>query len=73
MVLWSVDTEDWRGLSADRIENAIMKDVKDGSIILCHDYVVGKSHTPEALRRVIPKLLDEGYEFVTVSDLVRKR
>ena len=73
MVLWSVDTEDWRGLSADRIESAIMKDVKDGSIILCHDYVVGQSHTPEALRRVIPKLLEEGYEFVTVSDLVRKR
>lgn len=73
MVLWSVDTEDWRGRSADQIEKAIMKDVKDGSIILCHDYVVGQSHTPEALRRVIPKLLEEGYEFVTVSDLVRKR
>ncbi|MBR6768851.1 MAG: polysaccharide deacetylase family protein [Clostridia bacterium] len=73
MVLWSVDTEDWRGLSADRIEKAIMKDVKDGSIILCHDYVVGQSHTPEALRRVIPRLLEEGYEFVTVSDLLRKR
>ena len=73
MILWSVDTEDWRGLSASQIENAIMKDVKDGSIILCHDYVVGKSHTPEALRRVIPQLLEEGYEFVTVSDLVRKR
>lgn len=73
MVLWSVDTEDWRGLSASQIENAIMKDVKDGSIILCHDYVVGKSHTPEALRRVIPQLLEDGYEFVTVSDLVRKR
>lgn len=72
MVLWSVDTEDWRGLSAERIEAAIMKDVKDGSIILCHDYVVGQSHTPEALRRVIPQLLEEGYEFVTVSELVRK-
>lgn len=73
MVLWSVDPEDWRGLPASRIENAIMKDVKDGSIILCHDYVVGKSYTPEALRRVIPQLLEDGYEFVTVSDLVRKR
>ena len=73
MVLWSVDTEDWRGLSASQIENAIMKDVKDGSIILCHDYVVGNSHTPEALRRVIPQMLEDGYEFVTVSDLVRKR
>lgn len=73
MVLWSVDTEDWRGLSADRIETAILKDVKDGSIILCHDYVVGQSHTPEALRRVIPKLLEEGYAFVSVSELLRKR
>lgn len=73
MILWSVDTEDWRGLSATRIEDAIMKDVKDGSIILCHDYVAGQSHTPEALRRVIPVLLEEGYEFVTVSELVRKR
>ena len=73
MVLWSVDTEDWRGRSADAIEDSIMDHVKDGSIILCHDYVVGQSHTAEALRRVIPQLLEAGYEFVTVSDLVRKR
>lgn len=73
MVMWSVDTKDWTGASAEHIEKAIFDNVKDGSIILCHDYIVGEGHTAEALSRVIPRLKAEGYEFVTVSELVRKR
>ncbi len=70
MVLWSIDTRDWEGKSAVEIENEIMTNISDGSIILMHDYVSGQSYTAEALREVIPKLKKLGYCFVTVSELI---
>lgn len=69
-VYWTLDTLDWTGASAASIERAILSGVKDGSIILCHDYIVGGGHTVEAMRSVIPRLIEEGYEFVTVSKLL---
>ncbi len=69
-VYWNLDTLDWTGRSADAIVQTITSGVKNGSIILCHDYIVGGGHTVEALARVIPKLLKEGYRFVTVSELL---
>jgi len=69
-VYWTLDTLDWTGASAASIEQAILSGVKDGSIILCHDYIVGGGHTVEAMRSVIRRLIEEGYEFVTVSELL---
>ncbi len=73
LVLWTVDTRDWAGASAKSIEKNILKNATDGSIILCHDYIAGENHTWEALSQVIPRLLEQGYEFVTVSELLRMR
>ena len=69
-VLWSVDTEDWRGNSAEKIEKTVFGSVKNGDIILMHDCIYGDSHTAEALEKIIPELLGEGYRFVTVSELI---
>ena len=44
--------------------------MKYGSIILFHDFTVSGAHTLDALEILIPKLLDMGYEFVTVSELI---
>ena len=71
LVLWTVDTKDWVPSSCESIVNSIMKNVSGGEIILMHDYVVGKSNTPDALRIIIPKLLENGYRFVTVSELLK--
>ncbi len=71
IILWSVDTRDWAHTSVSGIRENVMKNTSDGSIILFHDYVAGKSPTPEALRSVIPELLAKGYKFVTVSELIR--
>ncbi len=70
-VLWSwrVDTRDWASVSVDSVVNTVLKGVRDGNIILFHDYVAGKSPTAEALEILIPRLKEMGYEFVTVSDL----
>jgi peptidoglycan/xylan/chitin deacetylase (PgdA/CDA1 family) len=47
-----------------------MKNIKRGDIILMHDYNGRNSPTPEALKMMIPALLERGYEFVTVSELM---
>ena len=71
-VLWTVDPRDWASPAVSEVAENIEKNVKCGSIILCHDYNSNKNcPTPQALRIVIPKLLSDGYSFVTVSELLR--
>ena len=69
-ILWTVDTTDWKHPSAERIAKTVLDNVKPGSIILCHDFVSGKSNTAAALKLFVPELLDRGYVFVTVSELL---
>lgn len=70
VICWSVDTLDWAHTPSDKIAENVLENVKGGDIILFHDYVSGDSPTPEALRMIIPALLDEGYRFVTISELL---
>lgn len=69
LVLWSIDTRDWEHTDTDKIVRTVSDNVESGDVILFHDYISGESHTLEALRRLIPELISEGYEFVTVSEL----
>jgi polysaccharide deacetylase family sporulation protein PdaB len=69
-ILWSVDTTDWRSPKADKIVREVVDKTSSGSIILCHDYIAGESNTPAALRTFIPQLIQQGYNFVTVSELI---
>ncbi len=69
LVLWSVDTRDWALNPASNILRIVQREASDGDIILFHDWVAGKSPTPEALRQVIPWLKAQGFRFVTVSQL----
>ncbi len=73
-VLWSwrQDTMDWKNPPVHDIINTVISNVQDGDIILFHDYIYGDSPTPEALKEIIPKLKNMGYEFVTVSELISK-
>ena len=66
---WDVDTEDWRRPGADAIFNAIMT-VQPGQVILMHDGGGERDQTVEALRRAMPKLVEQGYKFVTVDELL---
>ena len=67
---WSVDTLDWKLKNADAIYNEIMKDAADGHIILCHDL---HKTTVDAMEKAIPELIEEGYQLVTVSELLTCR
>jgi peptidoglycan/xylan/chitin deacetylase (PgdA/CDA1 family) len=70
LVLWSIDTLDWKGREAKDIVDTVMKEAKDGAIILCHDYIWKKSETAKAINEFIPALQKMGYKFVTVGELL---
>lgn len=70
VILWDVDTRDWAHTPPDEISRHILDTVQAGDIILMHDFIGYDSPTPEALRLVIPALLERGYRFVTVGELV---
>ncbi|MCL1859027.1 MAG: polysaccharide deacetylase family protein [Oscillospiraceae bacterium] len=65
-ILWTVDSLDWNIKNKDKVIRNVVKNVKDGSIILMHDFY---ESTLRALPDIIEVLSDEGYEFVTVSEL----
>ena len=66
IILWSVDTLDWKSKNADAVYNAVMSTVQDGDILLFHDIY---DSTIDAVERLIPALMDEGYQLVTVSEM----
>lgn len=70
VVLWSVDTRDWCHIPSAEIAEKVVSGIKDGDIILMHDYIGSNSPTPEALKKIIPALIARGYEFTLVSDLL---
>lgn len=66
IVLWNVDTLDWKIKNPKRIASRVIGKVKDGDIILMHDT---HKQTLEALKIILPKLKEEGYQLVTISEL----
>ncbi|MBR3326835.1 MAG: polysaccharide deacetylase family protein [Atopobiaceae bacterium] len=70
-VRWSGDSEDWRLPGADAIVENALVNVHSGTVILMHDGGGDRSQDVEALPRLIERLQGDGYEFVTVSDLMR--
>lgn len=67
---WSVDTRDWESRNADAAYRQFMNAAKDGSIVLMHDIY---STTVTAALRAIDTLKSQGYEFVTVNELLVRR
>lgn len=70
VILWDLDTLDWAHTPSENISNYILENVKSGNIILMHDYHSGGCTTTDALRMFIPNLIEQGYRFVTVSELI---
>ncbi|MEG1581915.1 MAG: polysaccharide deacetylase family protein [Clostridia bacterium] len=66
-IQWSVDSLDWKGLSASQLLSRITDGVHNGAIILCHN---NSDHIVEALPQIIDALKARGYEFSKMSELV---
>lgn len=70
VVLWNIDPRDWDGSSVQDMLDNILKNARDGGNILLHSF--GSKHvenTVKLLPKVIDKLSELGYTFVTVDEL----
>lgn len=72
IIYWSIDTKDWDHRTPNEISNYVLSNIKSGDIILMHDYIGYNTPTPEALEIIIPELLNRGFNFVTVSELINQ-
>ena len=69
-IMWSVDTLDWKTRDAGKTLASVQSSTRDGSIILMHDI---HAPTADAAESVIKHLLKQGYQLVTVSELLDAR
>ena len=67
---WSVDTEDWKSKNAEKILDILYRQISDGDIILLHDRYL---NSVSAALQAIDHLQQQGYHFVTVSELLSLR
>ena len=66
VVLWDLDTEDWDSRNAKKIVDEVMANIKDGDIVLMHDIY---DSTAEAVEMLVPKLKEQGYQIVSISEM----
>ena len=67
VVLWNVDTLDWKYKNVNRIVKNATKKLKDGNIILMHDT---HKQTLESLPKIVDIIQEKGFQCVTVSELM---
>ena len=67
---WTVDTEDWRHRSAEKLLPAVQQTVHPNAIILMHDIHLSTAYGLEAVLEYLHK---EGYEFVTISQMMSEK
>lgn len=70
MIMWSVDTRDWETRSTPTTITRVVDGAYDGAIILIHDL---HQSTAIASQTFIPKLIENGYQLVTVSEMAELR
>ena len=66
-VSWNVDSLDWKTQNTEKIVKRVVKDVGEGDIILMHDIF---DTSVEAALQIVDTLTEEGYQFVTVDELL---
>ncbi len=69
-IMWSIDTLDWKTRNAGKTVNAVMSRVRDGDIVLMHELY---SQSGAAALEIIPRLVEAGYQLVTVSEMAAAR
>lgn len=70
MILWNIDTLDWKTKNTASTIDTVLKTADDGDIVLLHDV---HSSSVDAALALIPKLIDAGYQLVTVSEMADAR
>ena len=70
MINCSIDSKDWAGATAEQIINTINSQKKDGAIVLMHETYTS---TATAMETLIPQLVAEGWQIVSVSELFKAK
>jgi peptidoglycan/xylan/chitin deacetylase (PgdA/CDA1 family) len=77
VINWSVIPRDWTNPGVQEIADRVCKNVKSGVIVLLHDgdapsQTASREQTVEATAIIIDELRKQGYNFVTVSQLLER-
>jgi len=75
-VMWNVTGWDWKGKPAEYVEQRVCRQVRGGNVILLHDgghagFGADRSQTVIATDRLVARFKAEGYEFVTVPEMMK--
>lgn len=70
LINWSIDSADWNNGNFDSVYNNVMSKIDDGAIVLMH---APYSFTCDAVDKMIPELIEQGYQIVSVSELCAVR
>jgi len=70
IIMWNIDTLDWKTRNAASSVQKVLGSVKDGDIVLMHELYTASG---DAAVTLIPALTERGYQLVTVSELARFR
>ena len=70
MIMWSIDTLDWKTKNTANTVSAVLGAIRDGDIVLMHELY---GATGNAAVQIIPALVEQGYQLVTVSELAQYR
>jgi peptidoglycan-N-acetylglucosamine deacetylase len=77
-VMWSVTGYDWKGKPAEYVEHKVRQRVRGGDVILLHDgshvmFGADRSQTVIATDRLIAQYKSDGYEFLTIPEMIEKQ
>jgi peptidoglycan/xylan/chitin deacetylase (PgdA/CDA1 family) len=70
MVLWTIDSSDYRQPGVEAIVNAVLSKAQPGAIVLLHDAGGNRQQTVDAVPQLVAALRDRGYKLVTVPQLL---
>lgn len=70
IMMWSLDTQDWKKKDTALIRDYVLDNVSDGDVVLLHDI---HDFSINAAFELIPQLIEQGYQLVTVSELAEAR
>lgn len=66
-IMWTLDTLDWKTQDSMNSYHKVVDNVKEDDIILMHDFY---AETVEATGYIVDYLLEEGYDLVTVDEMI---
>ena len=69
VIQWDVDSLDWKDISQDQIVERVVRNVRNGSIVLFHN---NAQYVCQYLPQILEKLTEDGYKIVAVGDLILK-